>query len=68
MKLGILLLIMGIVLVTYLAKIKLQKKILTKLGIVFGILLMLYGLIQVIQPDDYIEFTKTTIAQTPDKK
>ncbi len=64
MKLGLLLLIIGFALIIYLAKVKFEKSVLTKLGIMLGILLMLYGLIQVIQPDDYIQFTKTTISNT----
>ena len=63
MKLGILLFIAGIILTVYLANLKLQKKLLKRVGIIFGILLSLYGLIQFLQPDDYIQFTKTTISQ-----
>ncbi|MCK5111089.1 MAG: hypothetical protein KAQ94_06170 [Arcobacteraceae bacterium] len=62
MKLGILLLAIGSIIAFYLTKIKIEKKFLTKLGIVFGILLALYGLILLVQPDDYIKFTKTTIS------
>ncbi len=63
MKFGIILLIIGLILTIYLANIKLRKKFLTKIGIVVGILLIVYGLILSIQPDDYIKFTKTTISQ-----
>jgi uncharacterized membrane protein YhaH (DUF805 family) len=64
MKFGIILLAIGLFLIIYLAKIKLQRKILAKVGIVLGVLLMIYGLILFIQPDDYIEFTKTTISKS----
>jgi VIT1/CCC1 family predicted Fe2+/Mn2+ transporter len=63
MKLGILLFIIGLVLSTYLANLKFKKKVLKQIGIVVGILIALYGLIQLVQPDDYIKFTKTTISQ-----
>ncbi len=63
MKLGILLLAIGSILTVYLTNIKLKKRFLTKLGVFFGILLILYGLILLVQPDDYIEFTKTTISK-----
>ena len=36
-----------------------------------GIIIFLYGLIQLVQPDDYIKFTKTTIStktETPIEK
>ncbi len=62
MKLGIILLALGSIFAFYLTNIKLKKKFLTKLGIAFGILVALYGLILLVQPDDYIKFTKTTIS------
>ena len=62
MKLGILLFIIGAVFALYLANIKFKKKFLKKLGIFLGVILALYGLILLIQPDDYIKFTKTTVS------
>jgi uncharacterized membrane protein HdeD (DUF308 family) len=63
MKLGIILFIVGVIAVTYLANVKFNKKAFKKIGIIFAILLSLYGLIQFLQPDDYIKFTKTTISE-----
>ncbi len=62
MKLGFLFLIIGIALIAYLSKIKIKKSFLSSAGIVLGIFLFIYGLILSLQPDDYIEFTKTTIS------
>ena len=63
MKLGIILFIIGSALILYLANIKFRKRFLSKVGIVFGILLLLYGLILFMQPKEYIVYTKTTISQ-----
>ena len=63
MKVGILLVIIGFVLIIYLSKVRLKKQFLNNLGIAFGILFLLYGLILSVQPDEYIQFTKTTISQ-----
>jgi len=63
MKLGILLFIIGLALVLYLANIKIKKRFLSDIGIVFGILLLIYGLVLAMQPDDFIVYTKTTISQ-----
>ena len=63
MKLGIILFIIGVITAIYLANVKLNKKLLKQAGIIFAILLSIYGLIQLLQPDDYIKFTKTTISQ-----
>ena len=65
MKLGILLFIVGVVVATYLSNLKFKKKVLKQIGIVFAVLLALYGLIQIIQPSEntYIKFTKTTVSQ-----
>ena len=62
MKLGILLIIIGVFLVIYLANIKIKKRFLSNLGIVFGILLLIYGLILAMQPDDFVVYTQTTIS------
>jgi hypothetical protein len=63
MKPGIVLFIIGTVMILYLANVKFGKKFISKLGIIFGILLLLYGLILVVQPDEFIVYTKTTIAK-----
>ena len=63
MKLVIILFIFCIALVLYLANIKFKKSFLSKVGIIFGILLVLYGLILFMQPDEYIVYTKTTISE-----
>jgi len=63
MKLGIILFIVGSTLILYLANIKFRKNFLSKVGIIFGILLVVYGLILSIQPKEYIVYTKTTISQ-----
>jgi uncharacterized protein YjeT (DUF2065 family) len=66
LKLGIIALIIGVLLILLLAKFSVDKKVLKNFGIAFGIVLIVYGLIQIIQPseDTYIETTKTT---TPHK-
>ena len=63
MKLGIILFIVGIILAIYLSNLKFKKKVLRQFGIAFAVIIAIYGLIQIIQPDDYIKFTKTTIAK-----
>jgi len=63
MKLGIFLFIIGITLVLYLANIKFKKRFLSNLGIFFGTLLLIYGLILALQPSDFIVYTQSTIAQ-----
>jgi len=63
MKLGIILFLIGSVLTLYLANLKFKKRFFTKVGIVFGILLLIYGVILIVQPNDYIKYTKTTISK-----
>ena len=63
MKIGIIFLVIGLVLVLLLANIKFQKKILARMGIIIGILCLLYGLILSVQPSKYIKYTKTTISK-----
>lgn len=65
MKLGIVLFLIGIVLVLYLLKIEFEKEILKRIGIAVGVLMLLYGLILIVQPneDKYVKFTKTTISK-----
>lgn len=63
MQLGIIFLVIGIVLVLFLANVKFEKKVLTQIGIVIGILFVIYGLILSIQPKEYIKYTQTTISK-----
>ncbi len=63
MKLGIILFVVGAILTIYLANVKFKKRFIKRVGIIFGILLTLYGLIQLLQPDEYIKFTKTTVSE-----
>ena len=67
MKVGILLIIIGLALTLYLSKVRLKRQFLNNLGIALGILLLLYGLILSVQPDNYIQFTKTTISKENNK-
>jgi len=66
MKLGMIFLIIGIVLVLFLANVKFEKKVLKQIGIIIGVLLVLYGVILSIQPKEYIKYTKTTISKDTD--
>lgn len=63
MKIGIIFLVVGLLLILLLANIKFQKKALSQIGIIIGILLLVYGLILSIQPAEYIKYTKTTISK-----
>jgi len=63
MKIGIVLFIIGSIMTLYFSKVKLEKKILQKLAIIIGILLLIYGVILIIQPNEYIVYTKTTISK-----
>ena len=45
----------------YLANVKLKKQFLKNIGIILGILLMVYSVILLLQPNDFIVYTKTTI-------
>lgn len=49
----------------YFSKIKIEKRFLTEIAIVIGIVLTIYGLILIVQPNenDYVKFTKTTISK-----
>jgi hypothetical protein len=55
-------LLSGLVLILYLVNLKLNKSSLKNIGMVVGGLLIIYGLILSIQPDEYIAYTKTTIS------
>jgi len=70
MKIGIILFIIGAVLALYLSKVKIEKSFLTKIGIASGIVMLLYGLMLIIQPneDNYVKFTKTTISKPETQK
>ncbi len=63
MKIGLILFILGLVLALYLLNVSLNKLFIKRVAIIISLLMLLYGLILVVQPDDYIEFTKTTIAK-----
>lgn len=58
---GFLFIGIGLFLFFYLIKIKLNKQIISTIGIILAILLIIYGLIEINQPSDYIKFTETTI-------
>jgi len=66
MALGIIFLLLGIALVLILANVKFEKQVLKQIGIVVGILCVIYGLILSIQPKEYIKYTKTTISKDTD--
>ena len=63
MKLGIILLLVGSIMILYFSKIKIEKRFLTEIAIIVGIICTIYGLILIVQPseDNYVKFTKTTI-------
>ncbi len=65
MKIGIILFLLGSVMTLYFSKIKIEKRFLTEIAIVVGIVLSIYGLILIVQPkeDNYVKFTKTTISK-----
>jgi uncharacterized membrane protein YozB (DUF420 family) len=62
MKLGIILLLVGIVLIVLLSRINVDKKVLKNAGVVLGFFIIIYGIILIVQPseDNYIKSTKTT--------
>jgi len=70
MKIGIILFIIGAIIALYLSKVKIEKSLLTKVGVTLGILMALYGLILIIQPEDdkYVKFTETTISKSKSSK
>jgi Ca2+/Na+ antiporter len=63
MRFAFILIIIGSVLFFLLSNIKLQKKVLKTIGVVFSLALVVYGLILLVQPNEYIQYTKTTISQ-----
>ncbi len=63
MKIAIALLVIGLVLILLLSNLKFKKQVLSKVGIIIGVLFLLYGTILLIQPKEYIKYTKTTISK-----
>jgi hypothetical protein len=63
MKIAITFLVIGLFLVLLLSNIRFQKKVFSQIGIVIGVLLFIYGLILVVQPNTYIKYTQTTISK-----
>ena len=63
MKIGIILFTIGSLLILYFSKIKIKKTFLTKFSIIIGISLIIYSIILMIQPDEFIVYTKTTISK-----
>lgn len=63
MKIAIALLVIGLALILLLSNLKFKKQVLSKIGIIIGVLCMVYGLILAIQPVEYIKYTKTTISK-----
>ena len=66
MKMGIILFILGLVLLTLLLKVEINKQVVKNIAVGIAILLSIYGLILMVQPneDKYFEYTKTTINHT----
>lgn len=62
---GIVLFISGVLLVVYFSNFKIEKRFLTEIAIIVGVIITIYGLILIVQPkeDNYIKFTKTTISK-----
>jgi uncharacterized membrane protein YozB (DUF420 family) len=62
MKLGVILLLVGIVLIVLLSRINVDKKVLKNAGVVLGFFIIIYGIILIVQPseDNYIKSTQTT--------
>lgn len=63
MKIGIILFLIGSILTLYFSKIKFKKTFFAKAGIVVGVLITLYSIILMVQPSEYVVYTKTTISQ-----
>ncbi len=65
MKIGIIVFLAGLLLAFYLLNVHFQKRVLKNIGVVVGILMVIYGLIMMLQPSDdkYVKFTKTTISK-----
>lgn len=65
MKIGIILFILGLVLITILTNIKFNKNSIKNIGVFLAVILTLYGIILMVQPNDdkYFSYTKTTISK-----
>ena len=63
MKIALIFLIIGLVLILLLSNFKFKKKVFSQLGIIVGILFFIYGIILLVQPSEYIKYTKTTISK-----
>ena len=65
MKMGIILFLIGLILLTILVRVELNKKIVKNIVVAVAILLSIYGVILMVQPneDKYFEYTKTTIGK-----
>ncbi len=63
MKIAMIFLVIGLILILLLSNIRFQKKVLSQIGIIVGVLFVIYGLILVVQPNTYIKYTKTTISK-----
>jgi len=65
MKMGIILFIIGLVLLTLLLKIEFNKIVIKNIIVVIAILISIYGIVLMVQPSDdkYFDYTKTTISK-----
>jgi len=63
MKIGIILFIVGFVLLTLLLKTQINKIVIKNIAVTIAILISIYGVILMIQPneDKYFDYTQTTI-------
>jgi uncharacterized membrane protein len=52
MKLGVILLLVGIVLIVLLSRINVDKKVLKNAGVVLGFFIIIYGIILIVQPSE----------------
>jgi len=70
MKVGIILFVLGLILVVLLIRFKFDKEIIKNAGVFIGVIIAIYGLILMVQPneDKYFDYTKTTISSDKIKK
>jgi hypothetical protein len=63
MKTGIILFIIGLVLLTLLLRVEINKTVIKNIAVAIAILLSIYGVILMVQPseDKYFDYTKTTV-------
>jgi len=66
MKMGIILFILGLVLLTLLLRVEINKQVVKNIAVAIAVLVSIYGLILMVQPneDKYFEYTQTTISHT----